>query len=334
MIMRKINNQLVLFGGIIIFLSLGIIFVLQKFLVLPLTKTIYLCQSFISSMFSFEIPHYLSFIPYLILFSILLTVLIKLVFAYRHINKTRIRLTTAVVYSQKLTKILIKLNIFENTLLVKDNTPFAFCFGIRNPKIYISTAMLKITGQKELEAILLHEKHHLQKKDTFTMLLASVSQSLFPFFPLISDLLLNFKIEKELQADREVIRQLGTSKSLISVLRKLLSVKSYDLVLAASIAEGDTLEPRIQFLLKSKDYIKKFQMKNIAVSLFFVSVFVLLLLTPVEAVNLPMQKDDTAMICLEGQACASWCKSHNSVAPYSIHYDSENNTSYNYSSFK
>lgn len=334
MIMRRINNQLILFGSIIIFLSLGIVFVLQKFLVLPLTKTIYLCQSFISSMFSFQIPHYLSFIPSLILFSILLTVLLKLVFAYRHINKTRIRLTTVVVSSKKLTKILIKLKIFENTLLVKDKIPFAFCFGIRHPKIYISTAMLKITEQKELEAILLHEKHHLQKKDTFTMLLASVAQSLFPFFPFISDLLLNFKIEKELQADREVIRQLGTSESLISVLRKLLSEKSYNLVLAASIAEGDTLEPRIQFLLKSKDYVKKFRLRNIVISLFFVAVFALLLLTPVEAVNLPTQKDNTTMICLEGQACASWCKKHNSVAPYSIHYGSEYNTSYNYSPFK
>ncbi len=332
--MRRISNQLILFGSIIIFLSLGIFFALQKFLALPLTKTIYLCQSFISSMFSFQIPHYLSFIPSLILFSILLTVLFKLIFAYRHVNKTRIRLTTSVVSSKKLDKILKRLKILDNTLLVKENTPFAFCFGIRHPKIYISTAMLKITAQNELEAILLHERHHLQKKDTFTMLLASIAQSLFPFFPFISDLLLNFKIEKELQADSEVIRQLGTSKSLISALRKLLSTKSYNLVLAASIAEGDTLEPRIQVLLKSKDYEKKFRLKNVVVSLFFVVFFGLLLLTPVEAVNLPTQKDNTTMICLEGQACANWCRKHNSVAPYSIHYGSEDNTSYNYSPLK
>ncbi len=334
MIMKRTNNQLILFGSIIIFLSFGIFFVLQKFLALPLTKTIYLCQSFISSVFSFQIPHYLSYIPFFILFSILLIVLFKLLFAYRHIYTTRIKLTSDVVSSKKLDKMLIKLKIFENTLLVKDNTPFAFCFGIRHPKIYISTAMLKITTQNELKAILLHEKHHLQKKDTFTMLLASIAQSLFPFFPFISDLLLNFKIEKELQADSEVIKRLGTSESLISVLRKVLGVKSYRLVLAACIAEEDTLEPRIQFLLKNKDYVKKFRLRNVVVSLFFVAFFGLLLFTPVEAVNLPMQKDNTAMICLEGQACANWCKKHNSVAPYSIHYDSENNTSYNYSSFK
>ena len=332
--MKRINNQLVLFGSIIIFLSLGIFLVLQKFLVLPLTKTIYLCQSFISSMFSFQIPHYLSFIPSFILFGILLTVLFKLVFAYIHIYTTRIKLNSDVVSSKKFDEILIKLKIFENTLLVKDNIPFAFCFGIRHPKIYVSTAMLKITTQKELKAILLHEKHHLQKKDTFTMLLASVAQSLFPFFPFISDLLHNFKIEKELQADSEVIRELGTSESLVSVLRKLLSKKSYNFVLAASIAEGDTLEPRMQFLLKRKNYVKKFRFRNVVVSLFFVIVFGLLLFTPVEAVNLPMQKDNSTMVCLEGQACANWCKKHNSVAPYSIHYGSEDNASHNYSSLK
>src|SRR6266540_2918701 len=140
MSMRRINNQLILFGSIIIFLSFGIVFVLQKFLALPLTKTIYLCQSLISS-FSFQIPHYLSFIPSAILLIIVLTVFLKLVFAYRHINKTRIRLAPVIVSSQKLTKLLIKLKIFENTSIIKDNIPFAFCFGIRHPKIYISTAM-------------------------------------------------------------------------------------------------------------------------------------------------------------------------------------------------
>lgn len=333
MSMRKINNQLLLFGSIIIFLSFGIIFVLQKFLALPLTRTIYFCQSFISS-FSFRIPHYLSFIPSLILLSIVLTVLLKLVFAYRHINKTRMKLTPVTVSSKKLTKLLKKLKIFDNTLLIKNKIPFAFCFGIRHSKIYISTAMLKITEQKELEAILLHEKHHLRKNDTLTMLLASVAQSLFPFFPFISDLLLNFKIEKEIQADREVIRQLGNSGPLISALRKLLSVKPYNLAFAASIAEGDTLEPRVQFLLKRKDYVKSFRLRNVAISLFFFSVFGLLLFTPVEAVKLPTQQDNSSMICLEGQACATWCKEHNSVSPYSIHYGSEDNVSHNYSSVK
>ena len=330
--MKRINNHFILFGSIIIFSSISIGLILQKFVGLSLTKTIYYCQSLFST-FSFQIPHYVSLIPTVMLLSILLIVLLKLIFAYRSVTQMRKKLTPITIPSQQLTKLLRELKIFENTLLVKNNVPFAFCIGIRSPKIYISTAMVKLSGQKGIAAILLHERHHLRNKDTLTMLLASVAQSLFPFFPFISDLLLQFKIEKEIQADRDVIKQLGSSQSLISVLGKLLSIKSYNFALAASIAEGDTLEPRIQFLLKNKDYVKRFRLRNIAISLVSLAVFGLLLLTPVQAIQLPMEKGNTTMVCLEGQSCTTWCKEHNSVMPYN-HFTSENNSSHMYSPAK
>ena len=151
------------------------------------------------------------------------------------------------------------------------------------------------------------------------MLLASIIQSLFPFFPLVSDLLRHYRIDREIAADQEAIEELGNPIPVISVLKKLLFIPTISLATASAIADFDTLEPRIKALINNDRSYKTFSIKNAFISLLSLMVFAIIILSPiqVQAVTLQNQKNDSMMVCLQGNACATWCKEHNTVVPYS-----------------
>ena len=90
------------------------------------------------------------------------------------------------------------------------------------PKIYISTGLLSHLTKKELEAVLRHEQYHLENHDTFTMIVASVAHSLFPFFPLVSDLINKYRIDREIRADKFAVSKIGDQYPLVSVLKNFL----------------------------------------------------------------------------------------------------------------
>ena len=87
-------------------------------------------------------------------------------------------------------------------MTIQSEKPFAFCFGIRSPKIYVSSALISLFTKDEFETILCHEKHHLESRDALTLLVAHMVESLFPFFPLLSDLIMAYRTEREMLADR------------------------------------------------------------------------------------------------------------------------------------
>lgn len=194
-------------------------------------------------------------------------------------------------------KLLEKLQLREVTYLIESEKQFAFCLGIRHPKIYISTSLVNLLTFQEVEAVLRHERYHLNNRDTLTMLIASVGESLLPFFPLFSDFLHNYRIEREINADAEAIQGLGDEKPLISVLKKLLATTSIAVVTASAVADYDTLEQRINALIKKDFHFRKFKTKHIFISLVSVLVMIILTLAPVQAVEVHHRGEDVMMIC-------------------------------------
>ncbi len=219
--MIKINKNLVLFSGLFLLLGTVLLFNLQKLFPL-LSHASYYCQSFISSL-SLPIPYYLGIIPFLLFSGFLVIAIAKLLLIYVKVRVFRKKLVKNFRTNTQFNTLLEKLQLTNKTYLIKNEKKFAFCLGIRNPKIYISTALLDILSTKEIEVVLRHERHHLNKRDTLTMLFASVSKSLLPFFPLISDLFHNYRIEREIQADAEAVRGFGDDKPLISALKNSLA---------------------------------------------------------------------------------------------------------------
>lgn len=331
--MIRINKNLAKFVILAMLLSSSMIIILYKFS--PLFKhSVYYCQQFIHS-FSIKIPSQLGFIIPGVITVVLLMAIYKLLYMYFEIRRLRSKLVFHLRPSHGLDGLLKKLELQDKVYVVNSDKAFAFCFGIRRPKIYISIPFIEIMNEKELEAVLLHERYHLNNRDSLTMLLASTIQLLFPFFPVVSDLLVQYKVSREIEADKEAIKGLGESLPVISVLKKLLAVTAPAFATASAIADYDTLEPRIKALTKQDKYsFRKFKTSNIIVSLLFLTLFFALVLAPTKVIAIQAANQDTTMICLQGDSCAAWCRKNNTVVPKSPRVSDSDNASYLYSPAK
>ena len=304
--MIRINKNLVIFSGLISLLGTSVLVFLQKLSPL-ISHTTYYCQSFINSL-SFSIPYYLGFIPFLLFFAFLFVAIIKLLTIYIKVRLLRKKLLRNCKYNTSFTMLLKKLQLTKKAYLIKNKKQFAFCLGVRKPKIYISTALLSILDEREIEAVLRHERYHLENRDTLTMIVVSIGESLLPFFPLLSDLLHSYRVEREIKADQEAILGLGDEKPLIAVLKKLLGTPSVAMVSVAAIADHDTLEPRILRLVQKEFHFKRFKVKHILISIFSAFVMGVIVFSPVQAFEVHHQGQDVMMICPRGSSCINACK--------------------------
>lgn len=202
-----------------------------------------------------------------------------------------------------------QLQLEEKVVLVKDPKPFAFCLGFLRPKIILSTALLKLAKPQELEAILHHEKYHLEHKDALLMLLAKIIQSLFPFFPLISDQIRHYAVTREVKADEQAIKNLGSRKPLISILKKLVG---YDLSPAYSTLPAftniDTLEIRIRTLIHDRYHYRHLSRRNLVLSFLSVLILVGLTLAPLHVVNTSVEGKEEVVACINTESCVQTCQ--------------------------
>lgn len=304
--MIRTNKNLIIFLILTLILGALSFFVLQKLFPL-VSHTIYYCQSFLNSL-SFPIPYYLSVLPFILFFTILFTAVLKLFIIFAKVQLSKKKLLKKCKSNMNFLSILGELHLTEKAYLIESEKQFAFCLGIRHPRIYISTNLIKGLSKEELEAVLRHERYHLNNRDTLTMLIASIGQSLLPFFPILSDLLHNYRIEREIRADAEAIKGIGDKEPLISVLKKLLITPSVAMVTVSAIADHDTLEPRICALVKKDFHFRRFSLKNIIISLASVFVISIISLTPTQAFEVRNLGEDAMMICPSGAECLSSCK--------------------------
>ncbi len=318
--MIRINKNFAIFLGLTVILEFIILGLSQKFFLL-LSHTVYYCQSYFTSL-SLPIPYQIVVLPFIMLFALLGIAGVKLSIVLIKAKLLKRKLISNIISEKQFNLLLTKLHLENKTLLIESDNPFAFCLGMRRPKIYISTTMVSLMNEQELEAVLLHENYHLKNRDTLTMLIASISESLLPFFPLLSDLLRNYRIEREIKADREAINGLGKSEPIVSVLKKLLNYSSPAVATVSAIADQDTLEPRIKSLIKKDFHFQKFKLKHMVVSL--VSFFVLsfLVIGPVQATDFHMQNEHVMMLCPYEDSCTMWCEDNKTVKPKN--YSEEN----------
>lgn len=314
--MKNINKHLFTFAGISAFLGLVLLLLLQKFLPVFFLHTVYYCQEFIHT-YSIQLPPQINIGIFGLLALFLLAFFTKISIIFFKIRHLRKELQTDIKSQQQFTYLIRALGLKEKVCFVKNHKPFAFCLGIRNPRIYISSKLTQIMTVKELEVVLLHEKYHLENRDTLIMLIAQVGEFIFPFFPLFSELLHKYKIDRELRADRKALQNLENKDVLISVLKKLLAFPTLSPAFIAAIGDSTTLEARIETLMQKHQARENISIKNILISMLSLTVLIAVLAAPVHAIEVHSSKQDAMMVCLEGDTCASWCKKHNTVIPYS-----------------
>ncbi len=306
MSMKIINRNLSLFTGLLLALALLSIGVLKRFFPL-INHVTYYCRSFIET-HMIPIPQYVSQIPLAVMSLIILISLFRILVYIFKAQKLKNSLSVRIQATNKKHAIIQILGLKDKTIVIKSSDKFAFCLGFRSPKIYISTSLLNSLTTNEVTAVLKHEEYHLKNQDTLTMLIATVTVSLFPFFPTISDLIKRYKINREIAADAYAVSQLGTDKSLASALRKFLDIPNIQIAAVASISSIDTIEPRILALTRKQYVQSRLQMKNLLITILFCIAFGTLLVYPVHAQELHHEEHDVVMLCSEGN-CKNTCSS-------------------------
>ncbi len=123
----------------------------------------------------------------------------------------------------------------------------AFCFGLLRPTVWISTAALAALDEDELEAVLRHEAWHLRQRDPIRVLIARACTSAAAFLPMVSIRLRSYVLERELQADAAVVRDMSDAYPLAAALQRASAVTQQPL--AGAVGAFNSIDARIDQLL-------------------------------------------------------------------------------------
>lgn len=303
----KLNKYLLIFTSLFLILSISIGFLLYKFFPLLVHHTIYYCREMVHTL-SFQLPGGLGTIVFITISITLLIAIVKLFSTFLHIYQFRKTLRRRVSLPNPFLSLLNEMNLGDKVILTQNDKPFAFCFGIRFPKIYVSTKLVSLVTKSELKTILLHEQYHLEHHDALTLLIANIVTSLFPFFPLLSDLIASYRTEREILADKAAVNG-NSHEELISIFKKLLRFEpDYSYSVIPAIADPQTLDARIKSLVQGVQYKHQVVLKNILVSLFSLGVIGLFIIVPVNAIELHEKGNDVMLLCSSTQGCSSYCR--------------------------
>ena len=287
------NNSAILLLLTVLALVAGSISITGK-LAPFITHTFSYCESVVQTL-SWQLPPWVMYSLLLTGVSLIFISLAKVILVSVHAFQLR-KKTIRYEFSPQQQKLLQSLSLSKQVKVIHDSHPAAFCFGLLKPSIYISDSLLSILSLEELETILRHEQYHLEHKDTVIMLAIYSIRHFFPFFPLLSDLIRNYRIEREIRADQSAIAGRGESASLVSVLKKLLKYDRAIYAFAPALADEETLDARIQALVHGNFHFQAFRLQHIIVSIFSLGILGGIFFIPVQASEADPQKN-AVMVC-------------------------------------
>lgn len=177
-----------------------------------------------------------------------------------------------------------RLSLTGKVHLLNCEASICFCGGLISPAIYISRGMVRKLQPEELEALLLHEKHHLENHDPLKSLLGEALSSAFFFIPILRDILNRWRVEKEIAADESAIRHQGHKRGIARALTKLLG--EHGMVALEGVASGSTesLQYRIDHLTGNiPEHTHSLSRQHFVTSFLVLAIILAILLAPLEA---------------------------------------------------
>jgi beta-lactamase regulating signal transducer with metallopeptidase domain len=128
-----------------------------------------------------------------------------------------------------------------------------------------------------LEAIILHEKYHIENRDPLKIILGRMVTSALFFVPVLKAVFRRYLIENEVAADRSAIEYQGHGRGIAGALYKVSLSKS--MVVHAAANAGDALEYRIDYLakhqLRTKPAIPKLHLAVSSLAIAFLTIIIL-----------------------------------------------------------
>lgn len=293
--MKRNNFNILL---LIVLSALSVYFAYQLKNIAPtiLNSAILLCDKCLSAL----LPTVQKITLTLSLFSaISLTISLIKTFLFRSkIQQSLVAKPKSILFFEK------KYNLDNKIIVFKDSRLMAFCLGIVTARIYLSTQLLKKMNRSEVEAIILHEKHHLVGNDNLLLLILNFIKTALFFLPVIGDFVHTVEIQKEISADQTVISTTRNKLNIISALKKCIESKpSY--VYAQAFSESVTIEPRIHSLIGKRSNFLYFQLRSVLISL---SVVLLLANITISRIEVHSQAENSTTVCLDKGSCQNTCR--------------------------
>ena len=142
-----------------------------------------------------------------------------------------------------------RLGLKDKVRLLDSEVPLCFCAGFISPRVYLSRGMVEKLTPEELDALLLHEKHHMENYDPLKMLLGRLVVSALFFIPSLRDIFEHYLIDKEIAADRSAIQSQGYFRGIAGAIEKLLQERSTIPAEGLVVGGAEALSYRIDHLM-------------------------------------------------------------------------------------
>jgi Zn-dependent protease with chaperone function len=131
--------------------------------------------------------------------------------------------------------------------VVATDEVLCFCIGLLRPRIVVSTGLVELLDQAELDAVLAHEASHQRRRDPLRLMVANVAMRGLFFVPALPDLARAARVTTEVEADAAAVDRYGNS-SLIRALKTVLGAVSRTPVGVSPMVASDLMSERVQAL--------------------------------------------------------------------------------------
>lgn len=100
--------------------------------------------------------------------------------------------------------------------------PLAFAMGMLHPKVYLSTSLMDMLDEEEIDAVVHHELHHKYSYDPLKAFTFSMLTKVIWYIPVLKHMRQSYSVFREVIADDYAIRQTGTELGVGQALLKLI----------------------------------------------------------------------------------------------------------------
>ncbi len=280
-----------------------------------LAKALFFCQQLVANSL-FKIPHSL---PGTLIFSGGIVFSLGIISFLIQLTKTNLLIKNIsgkrIKTFGKVLSISRSLGLDDKILLVQDNNFYSFCFGLFKPRIAVTTGLVNSLSDKELEAVLLHERTHLQNRDPVKILLGKTIVSTFFFLPLFRELYQNMEATNELLADRMTIKWQNKAKYLRRALQKIITQPQVTPATVPGIFHPDYIDIRVSQLINSAAKIQlNISYTSVLTVIIFTVVSLFVWQTPVDAFHTKGTPEPSYFVCSTDSTCKQECHHNNQMS--------------------
>ena len=150
--------------------------------------------------------------------------------------------------------------------VVADPRPFSFCYWFRNPRICLSTSLVRRLDDAELRAVLVHERYHLRHRDPLRVVIARYFAAGLYVVPVVEELASFYALQKEIAADDDAVRHIGVAPLARALYKLLPDAPDGELGLLMPVTGLSVTEARIERLAGGLDMPLRLTPVSVALS--------------------------------------------------------------------